>query len=116
LPLGPHWSNEIISKWLFSCTTADHTISHEEIKEMRVGVWFYGLATVVTGILDLVWGVFEASHQPIQSLGHFSGEHVLAYLAGVWLVAARTGGGSGIGRDLPYLCLVLGASVVCFDS
>jgi uncharacterized membrane protein len=54
---------------------------------MRVGVWFYGLATVVTGILDVVWGAFEASHQPIQALGHIPGEHVLAYLAGVWLVA-----------------------------
>src|ERR1700733_614107 len=28
----------------------------------------------------------------------------------------RTGGSSGISRDLPHLCLVLGASVVCFDS
>ena len=56
---------------------------------MRVGVWFYGLATVATGILDIVWGAFEASHQPIQSLGqHIPGEHVLAYLAGAWLVAA----------------------------
>ena len=36
---------------------------------MRVGVWFYGLATVVTGILDIVWGAFEASHQPIKALG-----------------------------------------------
>jgi uncharacterized membrane protein YphA (DoxX/SURF4 family) len=114
LPLGPHWSNEIISKWLFSCTTADHTISHEEIKEMRVGVWFYGLATVVTGILDLVWGVFEASHQPIQSLGHFSGEHVLAYLAGVWLVAAgmailwpRSARVGAVGSAVIYLIFAL---------
>jgi hypothetical protein len=55
---------------------------------MRVGVWFYGLATIVTGILDLVWRAFEAGHQPIQALGHFSGERALACLAGVWLVAA----------------------------
>ncbi len=56
---------------------------------MRVGVWFYGLATVVTGILDIAWGDFEASHQPIQSLGqHIPGQHVLAYIAGVWLVTA----------------------------
>jgi hypothetical protein len=55
---------------------------------MRVGVWFYGVATVVTGILDLIWGQFEASHQPIQSLGHFPGESVLAYLAGIWLMVA----------------------------
>jgi uncharacterized membrane protein YphA (DoxX/SURF4 family) len=57
---------------------------------MRVGVWFYGLATIVTGILDVVWGALEASHQPIQALGHISGERVLAYLAGIWLVAAGT--------------------------
>ena len=56
---------------------------------MRLGVWFYGLATVATGILDIVWGAFEASHQPIQSLGrHIPGQQVLAYIAGVWLVAA----------------------------
>ena len=56
---------------------------------MRVGVWFYGLATVASGILDIVWGAFEASHQPIQSFGrHIPGQQVLAYIAGVWLVAA----------------------------
>ena len=56
---------------------------------MRGGIWFYGLATIITGILDLVWGAFEASHQPIKAMGrHIPGEHVLAYIAGAWLVAA----------------------------
>lgn len=56
---------------------------------MRTGVWFYGLATVVTGILDIVWGAFEGSHQPIKSFGqHIAGQKGLAYIAGVWLVAA----------------------------
>jgi uncharacterized membrane protein len=56
---------------------------------MRVGIWFYGLATIVTGILDLVWRAFESSHQPIQALGHhIPGERILACVAGVWLVAA----------------------------
>jgi uncharacterized membrane protein YphA (DoxX/SURF4 family) len=56
---------------------------------MRVGVWFYGLATVVTGILDIVWGGFEGSHQPIKAFGqHVPGQQLLAYIAGVWLVAA----------------------------
>jgi uncharacterized membrane protein len=56
---------------------------------MKVGVWFYGLATALTGILDIAWGDFDASHQPIQSLGkNFPGQHLLAYVAGVWLVAA----------------------------
>jgi hypothetical protein len=56
---------------------------------MKVGVWFYGLGTALTGILDIAWGDFDASHQPIQALGkNFPGQHLLAYVAGVWLVAA----------------------------
>jgi hypothetical protein len=56
---------------------------------MKVGVWFYGLATALTGILDIAWGDFDASHQPIQSLGkNIPGQHILAYVAGVWLIAA----------------------------
>jgi uncharacterized membrane protein len=56
---------------------------------MKVGVWFYGLGTALTGILDIAWGDFDASHQPIQSLGkNFPGQHLLAYVAGAWLVAA----------------------------
>ena len=56
---------------------------------MKVGVWFYGLGTVLTGILDIAWGAFDASHQPIESLGiNPAGQHILAYVAGVWLVAA----------------------------
>jgi uncharacterized membrane protein len=55
----------------------------------KVGVWFYGLGTVLTGILDIAWGTFDASHQPIQSLGlSLPGQHILAYVTGVWLVAA----------------------------
>jgi uncharacterized membrane protein len=61
----------------------------KEMKQMTVGVWFYGLATVATGMLDIVWGEFEASHQPMKALGqHIPGEQVLAYIAGLWLVAA----------------------------
>lgn len=56
---------------------------------MKVGVWFYGLGTVLTGILDIVWGAFDASHQPIKSLGmNLPTQQILAYVAGVWLVAA----------------------------
>ena len=56
---------------------------------MKVGVWFYGLGTAVTGILDIAWGVCDASHQPINSLGkNLPGQHILSYVAGVWLVAA----------------------------
>ena len=56
---------------------------------MKVGVWFYGLSTALTGILDIAWGDFDASHQPIKSLGkNVPGQHILAYVAGVWLIAA----------------------------
>lgn len=56
---------------------------------MKVGVWFYGLGSVLTGILTIVWGAFDASHQPIQSLGiNLPGQHILAYVAGMWLVIA----------------------------
>ena len=56
---------------------------------MKVGLWFYGLGTALTGILDIAWGAFEASHQPIQSLGkNLPAQHTLAYVTGVWLVAA----------------------------
>jgi hypothetical protein len=58
-------------------------------QQMKVGVWFYGLGTVLTGILDIAWGDFDASHQPIKSLGlNLLTQHILAYVAGVWLVAA----------------------------
>src|SRR5580698_2127305 len=58
-------------------------------QQMKVGVWFYGLGTALTGILNIAWGAFDAYHQPIQSLGkNLPGQHILAYVAGVWLVAA----------------------------
>src|SRR5271163_668044 len=56
---------------------------------MKIGIWFYGLGTVLTGILNIAWGAFDVSHQPITSLGvSLPGQHILAYVAGVWLVAA----------------------------
>jgi hypothetical protein len=56
---------------------------------MKVGVWFYGGGTALTGILDIAWDAFDASHQPIKSLGvNLPGEHILAYVAGFWLIAA----------------------------
>jgi len=56
---------------------------------MKIGIWFYGLGTLLTGILNIAWGAFDASHQPIQALGkNLPGQQILAYVAGVWLVAA----------------------------
>ena len=60
-----------------------------KFEQIRVGVWFYALATVATGVVDIVWMEFEASHQPIKALSqHIPGEQALAVLAGIWLVAA----------------------------
>lgn len=56
---------------------------------MKAGVWFYGVGTALTGILNIAWGAFDPSHQPIKSLGeNLPGQHILACVAGVWLVAA----------------------------
>ena len=56
---------------------------------MKIGVWFYALGTALTGILDIAWGAFDPSHEPIQSLGKgLPGQHIVPYIAGVWLVAA----------------------------
>jgi uncharacterized membrane protein len=55
---------------------------------MRIGVYVFGLASVAAGIMDLVWGEFEAAHQPIQALGdHIPGVKILVYIAAVWLIA-----------------------------
>ena len=56
---------------------------------MKIGACFYGLATALTGILDIAWREFDASHQPINALGkNLPGLHILACFAGVWMVAA----------------------------
>ena len=55
---------------------------------MKLGVWFYGSGTAIAGVLDIVWRAFDASHQPIESLGKVPGQDVLACVTGVWLVAA----------------------------
>ena len=57
-------------------------------QQMKVGIWFYALGTILTGVLDIAWRAFDTSHQPIQSLGKVSGQNMLACVAGVWLVAA----------------------------
>jgi uncharacterized membrane protein YphA (DoxX/SURF4 family) len=48
----------------------------------------FGLATVAAGIFDLVWGNFDADHQPIQAFGdHIPGVTILAYITAVWMIA-----------------------------
>jgi uncharacterized membrane protein len=58
-------------------------------RQMNVGIWFYGIGTVLTGLLNIAWGSFDASHEPIQALSKtLAGEHILASIAGLWLVGA----------------------------
>ncbi len=55
---------------------------------MKVGAYVYGIASIAAGVLDLVWGEFEAAHQPIQAWGdHIPGVTIFAYIAVLWLIA-----------------------------
>jgi uncharacterized membrane protein YphA (DoxX/SURF4 family) len=59
-----------------------------ELIMKRVGVYVYGMATVAAGIFDLVWGDFDASHQPIQAFGdHIPGRELFAYITAVWMIS-----------------------------
>jgi hypothetical protein len=54
----------------------------------RVGIYVCSIASVVAGIMDIVWGQVEAAHQPIEAFGdHIPGREIFAYLAAVGLVA-----------------------------
>jgi uncharacterized membrane protein len=56
---------------------------------MRIGVYLFGLTSVAAGIMDAIWGEFEAAHQPIQALSdHIPGIKILAYIAAIWLIIA----------------------------
>jgi uncharacterized membrane protein YphA (DoxX/SURF4 family) len=54
----------------------------------RVGVYFFSLSTLAAGVMDFVWGDFEAAHQPIQAFGdHIPGRRIFAYIIAVWMIA-----------------------------
>jgi hypothetical protein len=54
---------------------------------MKTGVYVYGIASAAAGIMDFIWGNFDASHQPIQAFGdHIPGQEILAYITAVWMV------------------------------
>ena len=64
--------------------------------QLKLGIYIYGLATIAAGIMDFVWGDFEAGHQPIQALGdHIPGREILAYVTAAWLA---TGGAAILWR------------------
>src|ERR1700730_9413109 len=55
---------------------------------MKVGVAVYGIGSAAAGIMDFIWGDFDASHQPIQAFGdHIPGREILAYITAVWMIA-----------------------------
>jgi uncharacterized membrane protein YphA (DoxX/SURF4 family) len=64
-------------------------LSLDEVpKQMKAGVYVYSAGSIAAGILDLIWGDFEAAHQPIQAFGdHIPGQRIFAYIVAVWLVA-----------------------------
>src|SRR5438270_14014170 len=60
-------------------------------RRVRGGLYLFAAGSIAAGILDLVWGDFEAAHQPIQALGdHIPGREILAYIAAIWLIAGGT--------------------------
>jgi uncharacterized membrane protein len=53
------------------------------------GVYLFALATITAGVLDLIWGEFEAAHQPIGALGdNIPGQKIFAYITAVWMILA----------------------------
>lgn len=55
---------------------------------IRAGAYVYGVASAAAGIMDLIWGDFDSSHQPIQAFGdHIPGLTILAYITGAWMIA-----------------------------
>jgi uncharacterized membrane protein YphA (DoxX/SURF4 family) len=47
----------------------------------------YGIASAAAGVMDLIWGGFDAAHQPIQAFGdHIPGRAILAYITAAWMI------------------------------
>ena len=64
-----------------------HSANSDKFIFTKVGAYLYGLATVAAGIMDLRWGDFDPSHQPIQAFGdHIPGREILAYITAVWMI------------------------------
>jgi hypothetical protein len=55
---------------------------------MKIGLAVFGIASIASGILDLIWGELEPAHQPLQAWGnHVPGMTIFAYIAAAWLIA-----------------------------
>jgi uncharacterized membrane protein YphA (DoxX/SURF4 family) len=54
----------------------------------NLGLYLYAFGSFTAGVFDLMWGNFDASHQPLQAWGdNIPGATVFAYITGVWMVA-----------------------------
>lgn len=86
-------------------TNSDH------LAVARGGVYLFALATIAAGVLDLIWGEFEAAHQPIGALGdNIPGQKIFAYITALWMILAgaailwrRTTRGGALAAALIYL-------------
>jgi len=84
---------------------------NESVRIAKGGVYLFALATIAAGAFDLIWGEFEAAHQPIGALGdNIPGQKIFAYIAAVWLILAgaailwrRTRRAGAISAALIYL-------------
>jgi uncharacterized membrane protein len=64
-------------------------VDPNRLAEAKIGVYLLGPATILAGILDLIWGDFDVGHQPIDALGfHIPGRAMLAYITGAWMILA----------------------------
>jgi hypothetical protein len=54
----------------------------------KLGLYFYAFGSFTAGVFDLMWGNFDADHQPIQAWGdNIPGATVFAYIIGVSMAA-----------------------------
>src|SRR5512135_732195 len=64
------------------------TSSTTHVRVATIGIYIYALSTVAGGLFDLIWGEFEAAHQPIGALGdHIPGQTLLAYVTAIAMIA-----------------------------
>ena len=65
------------------------TANSDSFVLLRGGLYLYSLATIAAGVLDLIWGEFEAVHQPIGALGdNIPGHAMFAYITAVGMILA----------------------------
>jgi uncharacterized membrane protein YphA (DoxX/SURF4 family) len=54
----------------------------------HLGLYVYAFGSFAAGLFDLIWGNFDAAHQPLQAWGdNIPGATVFAYITGMWMIA-----------------------------